>query len=337
MDSATSAGGPDAATGTADGISAFIARVLDQLSVSAWLPAAFLTASLSLLLQFRADESVSPLRAVHDLTADPVRVLVLTVPALVLATVVTQAFSFEAIRALEGYWHRRGPASLARKLMITRQVSRADALTKRREKASEAAWYSVEAQLLKDGIPLLVVSAMKVKALELELAAPLPLTDEERREFEQRDWESWCDAWRLAEIEHIRDAEEDYPLKRQRILPTKLGNLIRATEDQLRNAEDDVQGFALRRYDQAPPLVKAEHDKFRSRLDMYCTLVFVSAVLLLLTPLVLAHSGISIAEIIVISGCFAVLSRASYFAAIASARGYCSALKEMDKDFTADL
>lgn len=334
MDSPTAAGRRDAAAGTADSISAFVARVLDQLSLSAWLPAAFLTASLSLLLQFRADKSASPLRAVRDLTADPVRVLVLIVPVLVLATVVTQAFSFEAIRALEGYWYRRGPASFARKVMIKRQVSKAEALTRRRERASEAAWYSVETRILRDSLPLLVVSAMKVKALEIELVEPLPLTDEQRRQFEQNDWENWCDAWRIAQIEHLRDAEESYPLKRQRILPTKLGNLIRATEDQLKNAADDVQGFALRRYAQAPALVQAEHDKFRSRLDMYCTLVSVSAVLLILTPLILAHSGIRIAEVIIISVGFGVLSRASYLAAIASARGYCAALKEMDKDLS---
>jgi hypothetical protein len=118
MDSPSAASGPDAATGAADGISAFVARVLDQLSLSAWLPAAFLTASLALLLQFRADMSASPLRAVRDLTGDPVRVLVLIVPTLVLATVVTQAFSFEAIRALERYWHRRGPASPLREQVL---------------------------------------------------------------------------------------------------------------------------------------------------------------------------------------------------------------------------
>ncbi len=32
--------------------------------------------------------------------------------------------------------------------------------------------------------------------------------------------------------------------------------------------------------------------------------------------------------------CFGLLSEASYLAAIASARGYCSALKEMDKEFS---
>lgn len=51
VDSPTVASSPDAAAGTADGLSAFVARILDQLSLSAWLPAAFLAASLALLLQ----------------------------------------------------------------------------------------------------------------------------------------------------------------------------------------------------------------------------------------------------------------------------------------------
>lgn len=332
MDSPIAASGPDATAGTADGISAFVARVLDQLSLSAWLPAAFLTASLALLLQFSGDNTADLLKAVRALTADPVRVLVLIVPLLVLATVVTQAFSFEAIRTLEGYWRRRGPASLARTLMIKRHVRRASALTKRRQRASEIAYYSAEPKILRDNISPPVVHAMKAQALELE--NPPPLTDEERSELSQRNWENWCDAWSIAKIEHLRDAEEVYPLETHRILPTKLGNLIRATEDQLQNTEGDVQGFALRRYAEAPRLVQAEHDKFRSRLEMYCTLVFVSASLLILTPLILFRSGVGVAAIAIISVCFGALSEASYLAAIASARGYCSALREMDKDFS---
>jgi hypothetical protein len=265
MDSPTAVSSPDAAAGTtSDRISAFVARVLDQLSLSAWLPAAFLTASLALLLQFRADKSVDLLRAVRALTADPVRVLVLVIPVLVLATVVTQAFSFEAIRTLEGYWWRRGPASLARTLMIKRHVRRASALAKRRKKASVAAWYSAEPVILED-VSIPIANAMKAQALELN--DPRPLTDELKRELDNRDWENWCDAWRIAKIEHLRDAEECYPLLQQRILPTKLGNLIRATEDQLQHTDDDVQGFALRRYAGAPRLVQEEHDKFRARLE----------------------------------------------------------------------
>jgi hypothetical protein len=173
---------------------------------------------------------------------------------------------------------------------------------------------------------------MKAQALELEDLPPL--TGEERAELDRRNWENWCDAWHIAEIEHLRDAEEDYPLETHRILPTKLGNLIRATEDQLQNTGGDVQGFALRRYANVPPLIRAEHDKFRSRLEMYCILVFVSASLLILTPMILFRSGIGFLPIVAISACFGALSRASYLAAVASARGYCSALKEMDKDFS---
>jgi hypothetical protein len=106
------------AVASSGGVSAFIARVLDQLTLSAWLPAALLTASAAILLQFRGDRSVNVLTAIRTLTADPVRVLVLLVPLLVIATIVTQAFSFEAITTLEGYWRRRGPASFARTLMI---------------------------------------------------------------------------------------------------------------------------------------------------------------------------------------------------------------------------
>ncbi|HUB15309.1 MAG TPA: hypothetical protein VMB34_25390 [Acetobacteraceae bacterium] len=333
MDSPTDASSPAATDGSADGLSAFVARILDQLSLSAWLPAAFLSASLALLLQFRSDKSVDVLKAVRELTVDPVRVLVLIVPVLILATVVTQAFSFEAIRTLEGYWRRRGPASLARTLMIKRQVRRASALAERRQKACEVAYYAAEPKMLRENISPLLVHAMKAQALELE--NPPPLTDEERAELRERNWENWCNAWHIAKIEHLRDAEEEYPLETHRILPTKLGNLIRATEDQLDNTEGDVQGFALRRYAGAPPLVQAEHDKFRSRLEMYCTLVFVSATLaVVLTPLIFFRSHIGIATIVFISVCFGALSEASYLAAIASARGYCSALKEMDKDFS---
>ena len=122
----------DASAAFPSGISAFIARVLAQLTLSAWLPAAFLTAGGAILLQFRSARSANLLNAVRELTADPVQVLVIIIPLLVIAAVVTQAFSFQAIRALEGYWPGRGPVSFARTLMIRRHIHRKKAITKRR-------------------------------------------------------------------------------------------------------------------------------------------------------------------------------------------------------------
>jgi hypothetical protein len=64
----------NAAAVSPDGLSAFVARVLDQLSLSAWFPAALFTVSLAILLQFRRQGSDSLPHAVRVLTADPVRV-----------------------------------------------------------------------------------------------------------------------------------------------------------------------------------------------------------------------------------------------------------------------
>jgi len=328
MESPSPASGSDAAAASSSGISAFIARVLDQLTLSAWLPAALLTASVAILLQFRSDRSANILTAVRALTADPVRVLVLMIPLLVIATVVTQAFSFEAITTLEGYWRRRGPAHLARTLMIQRHVRRKKAIEKRRMRAIEKAFYAAEPRMLRE-VSFPIVNAMKAQALELEEP---PLTDEERNKLDQMDWQKWCDAWLISKIEHLSKEGDAYPGDTYRVLPTRLGNLMRATEDQLEHTDGDVQGFALQRYAMAPRLVQNEHDQFRNRLEMYCTLVFVSASLLILTPIILLGSGIDFAAIAIIAGGFAALSEASYLAAIASAAGYCSALKEMDKD-----
>jgi hypothetical protein len=330
MGSPSSAGEADAAAPPPDGVSAFVARVLDQLSLSAWLPAALLTASLAVLLQFRSDRSANILTATRALTSDPVRVLVLMIPLLVIATVITQAFSFEAIRTLEGYWRRRGLASIARTLMIWRHVRRKELIERRRTRAIETAFYVAEPRMLREGISFAMVSALKAQAFDLDVVDNL--STEEATEVQQIEWQKWCEAWRVAKMDHLTNEKSRYPADSYRILPTKLGNLIRATEDQLTKTEDDLQGFALRRYPGASRLVQKEHDQYRNRLEMYCILVFVSASLLILAPLILFKSGINIADIAIIAGSFAALSEASYLAAIASAAGYCQALKEMDEE-----
>jgi hypothetical protein len=311
-----------------DGLSAFIARVLDQLSLSAWFPAALFTVSLAILLQFRRQGSDNLAHAVRVLTADPVRVLVLVIPLLVIATVVTQAFSFEAIRTLEGYWRRRGFASLARTLMIRWQVRRKKVIAKRLRKAYEKAFAAAKRRMVDQHVPDRIITALQAQVLK-NVEMPI-LTDVEISEFSTTDWRSWCDPWLLARIDHLLNAEDAYPVT-SRILPTKLGNLIRATEDQLQNTGDDVHGFALRRYATAPPLVQMQHDQFRNRLEMYCVLVFVSASLSALTVIILLGHGISATVIAIISGSFAALCEASYLAALASAGGYCAALKVMDE------
>ena len=316
----------DAAPASSDGLSAFIARVLDQLTLSAWLPAALFTAAAAVVLQFRRQRSTKLLHAVGVLASNPLRVLVLIIPVLVLATVVTQAFSFEAIRTLEGYWRRRGPASIARTLMIRWHVHRKDAITRRWERTYKESFTATRSRMVDAGISLPIVNAIEARVHDKPLP---PLTDEEQEKFDLIEWEDWCDAWRRARMDHLINDERTYPVT-SRVLPTRLGNLVRATEDQLKGVDDDLEGFVLRRYAMAPRRVQMQHDQFRNRLEMYCILFFVSALLVFLAPIMLVGRGIEVGAIAFISGSFATLGVASYLAAIASAGGYCAALKQMD-------
>lgn len=103
------AGTPDEPVDDAvQGLAALAARILDQLSLSAWLPAGFLMAALAFLLSFSRPANDSFFLAVEGIATQWLIVLVTGIPGLILVTTVTQAFSFEAIRRLEGYggWGR---------------------------------------------------------------------------------------------------------------------------------------------------------------------------------------------------------------------------------------
>lgn len=141
-------------------------------------------------------------------------------------------------------------------------------------------------------------------------------------------WRSRCDPWDLARVDHLTAEQADYPLT-SRVLPTRLGNVIRATEDGLRHAGQDVEGFALRRRETVPERVRLQHDQFRSRLDMYCTLVFAGAALAVLAVVLLAGK-VAALPLVAETTVFVLLAATSYGAAIASARGYCATLREMD-------
>jgi hypothetical protein len=326
----SSSPGTDVESDTAtspDGISAFVARVLDQLTLSAWLPAGFFTASIAVLLEFRSARSVNILSAVRALTSDPLRVLVLILPLLILATMVTQAFSFEAIRTLEGYWRRRGFASFARTLMIKWHVHRKYTIDSRLQRAKEKAFLAARDQMIKDGLPDAVINALKTQVLGGVMPS---LSDGERGLFAETSWRAYSNAWHLAKLDHLLNDEEAYP-DPNRILPTRLGNLIRATEDELQ-AVGDLQGFVFRRHAKMPLRIQLQHDRYRTRLEMYCTLVFVSAALFALTLPVLLERGIGGVAVGLVAGSFALLSGASYLAAIASASGYCAALRAMNEE-----
>jgi hypothetical protein len=320
----------DASAAPTDGISAFVARVLDQLSLSAWFPAAFLTAGVALLLEFRTSGSASISNAVTELAKHPLPELIMMVPLLVIATLVTQAFSFEAIRFLEGYWGWRW-MSLATRALVRRHVHRKKAIYERAKKDSIKAFNRALPDIIRDSPEGL--TGPVVMAVEAQLShSPVPSLEGREAQAYVRTIHTWkdrADAWRLEKVERLVAEYELYP-DDSRIRPTKLGNVLRATEDELNHAGDDVQRFAFRYRERVSPRVQLQHDQYRTRLDMYCTLVFVSLFLVALTPATLV-GHVSILPTVITMGSFSLIAVVSYLAAISSAKAYCTILKEMDE------
>lgn len=316
---------PDVASDSGSSVAAFGERIVNQLKLSTWLPGALFAVSIAALLQLRSVRVISTFNVVQAM--NPIRLVVLVVPLLAIAVVLINAFSFEAIRTLEGYWRKRGIMALVRTLMIQKHVRRKKVIAEWRHRATEKAFYATKSCMLNRGIPAPIVNAFEAQILGNE---PPLLSDEDGRRFSRMDWRSLCDPWHLARIDNLLNEEITYPAT-SRILPTRLGNLLRATEDQLQNTGGDLQAFVLQRYAMAPRRVQMQHDQFRNRLGLCCSLVFVNATLAALTPFILLGSAIGIASTAIITGSFAALGVASYRAAVASAAGYCITLKQMDE------
>ncbi len=114
------------------GLSAFAAKVLDQMSLSAWLPAAFLALSLTMLVSFKQVGRVDIADAAQVVADDWLAFLLLALPTLVCVTLLTQATAFEAIRLLEGYWPHKAGLNRMSKWLIGRQLLRKEELNRKR-------------------------------------------------------------------------------------------------------------------------------------------------------------------------------------------------------------
>ena len=327
-----------------EGLSAFASRVLGQLSLSAWLPAAFSTVLVTVLLAMRFNGTLSLRTAIATMVADPWAFILLAGPILVCATLLIQAFSFEAIKFLEGYSHLPLIGVPVSALLTRRQVALRRWNERRRKVLHRRAWRDARADWIDAGFDHELVAALEADAHELTRP---PLTDAQQDEISDLEWWHRADPWLMARIDRRRARLAEFPALTSRTLPTRLGNILRATEDDLSLAANDVEGFVMRLRGRAPLRLRVQHDQFRTRLDMYCVLTLGSFALAIISPLILwtiptdpdqlwsTVWGWSITrDMLIRTGIVAsllVIGWASYKAAIASARGYVTILRQMDQ------
>src|SRR6266516_1158979 len=288
----------DTASGTVEGsekatetLSQFVARVLNQLPLSAWLPAAALVLLLALVTQLgavldRKPPPAGPLdalgRAFAAISRTSIGGALLLIAAVVVLTMVTQAFAFEAIRVLEGYWGTNRQAEWYANLRAEHFRKSRARLDRRLGQLTEDAWAHA-ARAIEDaarrappGAPAWTPDMISVLGSQLLGTVPLvTLTEEEMRRVQRLDWKRLAPPELVRRRLNVQKRLRDYPAG-NRALPTRLGNILRRHEDLTR--QESVETFIQRVFDDLPLSLRIEHDEQRTRLDLYCSMVFVLAV-----------------------------------------------------------
>ncbi|MDR2986151.1 MAG: hypothetical protein LBV34_15050 [Nocardiopsaceae bacterium] len=324
-----------AAAKPTESLSQFVARVLSQLSLSAWIPSAALVLLLDLTAELGAQldaKRQGPLAALGNTFAKMSTIsigsAVLLVLAIVVLTMVTQAFSFQAIQVLEGYWGTRRPANWFGHRRCDKHRRTRGLLTESQKELTKAAWRGAEEHLEREqearverGQPVLftpdMVAVIKARVLDRRVTVSLrPKEDKVASAFVEV-WEWHAPAELLRRRANVDRRLADYPSD-ERMLPTRLGNILRAHEDLIRRIR--IRSFVQELFADLPPTMQAEHDEQRTRLDLYCSMVFVlgSAGLIAVARFAAHHWPYALfSATVTVAG-----MRIMYGAALATARAY---------------
>ncbi|MFD3446365.1 hypothetical protein ACFDTO_17360 [Microbacteriaceae bacterium 4G12] len=319
------AGSEDASA--AKGISTFVASVFDQLSVTSWLPSVCLVSSGAVLLALQGQNQLSLSEAIGDLLSLGWGALVLVLFALTLSAIFIQGFEFEALRFLEGYHRSRILGWWARRRIAKKHAKRADLAEHVRQLEVRAFVSARAAAMQPDAATPAEIAALNVRE-KLIFNRELDADDITHLvSVSKLQWSRWGDAGELHDLTVAKLQLAEFP-RPHRILPTRLGNVMRASEDRVAlAANEDLEGFVIRSKDRLPATIVKEHDAYRQRIEMYCGLVFVLASQVVFSIMCLAGStdwGWRLA----VPFAFVVAMIASYQAAIASALGFGQALRE---------
>jgi hypothetical protein len=328
------------------GLSPWSARLLDQLSLTAWLPAALLVANVYLVAGMYlvrnpgADPTMANLTKVISAPDEkPVGVIIAVVSGVVLATLVTQSFEFAAIRFLEGYWGgsilAAAPTSLAIRLQRLRRWltrRRADKLTRHAFRAAQArvAQHLGSNPDLASAV-LLIGTAAPVDHLDPALKA------EAENYYYARAWMVWAPPHLRHRASAVAIRLAAYPPRPSRLMPTQLGNTLRASEERLKGhvAGTQMRGYLYPYLGSIEPALMHQHTQYRNRLDMFAVMTVLCALLApanaLLIPGVLPTPAVVVATVSLL-----VLSFFSYRGAAAAAVDYGAVLVAIDAGIQRD-
>jgi hypothetical protein len=297
-----------------ESLSQFVARVLDQLSISAWLPAGALVGIVLLFGELRANHGDlgRALKGIGGLRAGS---LVLLLVAVVLGTMMTQAFEFEAIRLLEGYWGTGPIGRRAADLGISWHTWHRDRLNRRYDRLNDDAFAAARQAMLRRNVAMDVVDVLERERAGASIEAYEASVIDTAHSL---GWKPFGAPNKVRWLEDLESRLDDYPLADYRVLPTRLGNVVRAAEDRaFPDRSRLLETSVIEVFNDLPAAIQTEHDQDRSRLELYCSMVVVFGVSALGAYPILHRFNWEVpAGLVVLSGAL------SYRAAVASGRKY---------------
>lgn len=209
-----------------EGLSEFLRKILDQLSLSAWLPATMLVGCAALLLQLAANASVDIGAAILALAEKPFGIIVILLFSLILAAIIVQAFSFEVIRFLEGYWGASRLGAVVAHIMISVQLRRVRKIINQRTKQEKLAFRRAYDRMLSRNIPRSTLAILEDDIYRRRGTQP----EAEKAEARSLGWRRFAAPQDLGRLDRLSRRLDDFPAE-HRILATKLGNVLRSAED----------------------------------------------------------------------------------------------------------
>ena len=311
------------------GLSQFAMRILDQLSLTSWLPATFLVGAAFLLFKLDSMRNIDVAKALDDLSDQSFGVLIVVFFAIIISAMVIQAFEFNSIRALEGYWpYLFSRLGLTRWRVGVHVRKRKRAIAKSRKRLS-AAFEGAQAQLLKtEGVDWAVVQQLRESVLNPTIAnkADGAVVAAAAR----LNWEVFSSARLLRAMEAAQRARQGWPAA-HRVMPTRLGNILRSFEDELTAGKEGLRTYVIRHWHLLSPEQQRLHSQYRRRLDLYCEMVFVCAMLLVLSACLFSTGYQHWVALAVSAALFGVLALTCYRAAQQAAKGYGEILKLLER------
>lgn len=273
-----------------------LAKVLELLNPTTWLPAAMLIGNLYLLAHLPSEHDSITLTAWFD------RVTTTRTPGLtafiflILTSLILQNVESPVCRLMQGLWGHSAPLCLLARVCIHFQRRR----RKRLDNLSRV---------------------LRMKAFEdARVALTLPGVDG-HRDADEEAWRPFAQAHNLARLDATLEALKHYPVS-HRMQPTRLGNILRAAEERATSDDLSPDEALLERFDTLPATLKDSHDHSRSLLDMACSLTAVLATLAILSLTLLLIFRNQYEMRFALVGLYSVLAVVSYQAATANAAGY---------------